>query len=396
MFKFLKITFLLFLFLPETSVLAVEPLDAVINEIAWMGTENSASDEWIEIYNNSSLDLNLNGWQLITEDKELIINLEGNLKKGDFFLIERTDDQTLPDIKADLIYKGSLNNKGEFLKLIAENGNVIDEADCSSDWFAGENETKKTMERKNPLAQGNNLQNWQISQNSGGTPKAENGQTGEEIVLENEALPTNLEEKDINYPSGVFINEFLPSPEGPDDQNEWIEIFNQNDFEINLFNWKLKDASGKVTTYIFSEETTAKSKGFLVFYRPVTKIILNNEGDKLILFWPDGKITDEVSYENSPRGQSLNRNNLDWYWSENLTPGSVNIISSPEENKQGENQEKSEASESSSEFQIRRLKATLDEQFPKNRFPIIFIALTTVLLSGIIILILRKYLVQRG
>ena len=396
MLKFFKITIPLFLFLPGIPVLAAEPLDAVINEIAWMGTENSASDEWIEIYNNSSFDLSLNGWQLTTEDKALVINLEGNLRKGDFFLIERTDDQTLPDVKADLIYKGSLNNKGEFLKLIAKDGNVIDEVNCSSGWFAGENETKKTMERKNPLVQGNNLQNWQTSQNLGGTPKTKNSRVEEAIILENEVLSTNLEKKDINYPSGVFINEFLPSPEGPDDQNEWIEIFNQNDFEINLSGWGIKDSSGKITTYIFPEKTTAEAKGFLVFYRPVTKIILNNEGDKLMLFWPNGKIADEVSYENSPRGQSLSRNNSDWHWSGNLTPGSVNVISSPEENKKGESQEKSEKPEPSSEIQMKRLKATIDEQFPKNRFLVIFIALTTALFSGIIILILRKHLTQRG
>lgn len=392
MSNFLKIAFLLFLLLPRGLALAIEPFDVVINEIAWMGTENSANDEWIEIYNNSSLNQNLDGWQLITEDKTLVVNLEGNLEKGDFFIIERTDDQTLPGIKADLIYKGSLNNKGESLRLISKDGELIDEVNCSSGWFAGENDTKRTMERKGPLVSGNDSQNWQTSQSSGGTPKVKNGQVKEETILEKEILPATLEEN-VSYPSGIYINEILPSPEGPDDQNEWIEFSNQNNFEVNLFGWKLKDFSGQVVTYTFPEKTIIQPNGYLVFYRPVTKIILNNEGDKLTFFSPDGKIVNEISYENSPRGQSWSRNELVWYWNKNLTPGNLNVVSSPEQRK---NQESPETPTSSSGSQENHLKATLREQFPKEKnLYVAFIALTNALFSGIIILTLRKRLIQR-
>ena len=51
-----------------------------------------------------------------------------------YFLLERTNDETVPDIKADLIYKGGLNNKGEHLRLINEQGKIVDEIDCSSEW----------------------------------------------------------------------------------------------------------------------------------------------------------------------------------------------------------------------------------------------------------------------
>jgi hypothetical protein len=52
-------------------------LDVVISEIAWMGTTNSANDEWIELFNNTSSDVDLAGWQLIRSDGAPIILLSG-------------------------------------------------------------------------------------------------------------------------------------------------------------------------------------------------------------------------------------------------------------------------------------------------------------------------------
>ena len=43
----------------------VPPLTVVINEIAWMGTSaTNSSDEWIELYNNSSTSIDLADWTL--------------------------------------------------------------------------------------------------------------------------------------------------------------------------------------------------------------------------------------------------------------------------------------------------------------------------------------------
>jgi len=91
-----------------------------------------------------------------------------------FFLLERTNDETVSNIKADLIYKGGLNNKGEHLKLINSQGKVVDEIDFSSGWFFGDNKTKRTMERINFSKSGDDSKNWQTSKNPGGTPKSKN------------------------------------------------------------------------------------------------------------------------------------------------------------------------------------------------------------------------------
>lgn len=146
---------------------ATNPPQVVINEIAWMGGEESFADEWIELYNNTGKAINLEGWILKAVDGTPEISLEGTILTKSFYLLERTNNEAVPNIKADLIYKGSLNNKGEHLKLINPQGEIVDEIDCSSEWFAGDNKTKQTMERVDS-------ENWQTSQNPGGTPKAKN------------------------------------------------------------------------------------------------------------------------------------------------------------------------------------------------------------------------------
>ncbi len=134
----------------------------------------------------------------------------------------------------------------------------------------------------------------------------------------------------IIYPKEIMINEILPSPEGPDATEEWIELKNLNDSEADLSGWKIQDTIGSLTVYIFPEGTKIPGQGFLVLSRTESKITLNNDGDGLNLIQPDGKIVDSVFYEKAPRGQSYNKTPAGWVWSTILTPGSANIVSTQE------------------------------------------------------------------
>jgi hypothetical protein len=328
--------FYLFCFLKTPGVSAAQPSDVMINEIAWMGTEKSYNDEWIELYNSSSSELNLEGWEIKSEDNKFNIKLTGKILPKGFFILERTDDQSLPDILADLIYKGSLNNAGEHLKLLDKNSETIDEINCQNGWFAGNNKTKQTMERKNSLATGNDKNNWQTSKYPGGTPKKENDQKGEEktdkIINEKEGIiPGNKQNVSssgtADYSFKVYINEILPSPEGPDANNEWIEIFNKSDNDINLSGWQIKDVLGKTKSYFFPEKTIIKADDFLVLSGSLTKITLNNDGDSVLLINPKGEITDNVSFKNAPKGKSYDKIDQEWIWSSFPTPGNQNLAS---------------------------------------------------------------------
>ena len=140
--------------------------DVIINEIAWMGSTNFANDEWIELKNTTTQSINLTGWTLASADKKLTIPLKGTLRPEGFYLLERTDNNSVPNINADVIYKGSLPNTGINLILYNSTKTTIDTADFSSGWIIGNNTTKQTAEKSDG--------GWQTSQEANGTPGAQN------------------------------------------------------------------------------------------------------------------------------------------------------------------------------------------------------------------------------
>jgi len=202
--------FLIIFLLFFTFAFAFRAQAVVINEIAWMGTQTSYNDEWLELYNPFEYPVSLDGWVLKTEDDDLRINLKGRIRAKSYFLLERTDDTSLPDIPADLIYKGGLSNQGEHLSLLNNNGKIIDEVDCSLGWFAGRNETKKSMERKNPEIDGCDPSNWKTSSEKGGTPGAQNSEEKEVLEKQITSTPKNKDYSDFSsiLISGIALSSF--------------------------------------------------------------------------------------------------------------------------------------------------------------------------------------------
>lgn len=157
---------LFFLFLSALPATAFSKVK--INEVAWMGTKTSTYHEWIELKNEGEEKVDLAGWTLAAGDRTPEINLAGKIAPRGFFLLERTDEETCPEVTADQIYKGNLKNEGELLLLKNEKGEVVDKVEAEEGWPAGDNLTKQTMERKE--------ERWQTSLAPGGTPKKENSE----------------------------------------------------------------------------------------------------------------------------------------------------------------------------------------------------------------------------
>ncbi|OGZ67518.1 MAG: hypothetical protein A3C58_02080 [Candidatus Staskawiczbacteria bacterium RIFCSPHIGHO2_02_FULL_34_10] len=329
---------------------AVAQNDIIINEIAWMGNTNSINNEWIELKNTTSNIINLDGWLLKTTDNKIKVYLTGQIPIQGFYLLERTDDDSVPNITADFIYKGALNNSGQSLELYDNANNLINDLAFTLNWPAGDNTTKQTMERTDTGA-------WQTSDSPNGTPKAKNSSrtiesppTQKEADVEIKINVESQETPDIKvYPSGVLLNEIIPAPEGSDETNEWIEIYNLNNFTVDISGWSLQDKEGSITIYVFPKETKLQADEYFILKRPETKITLNNDKDTLDLILPNKEIADSISYKNAPKNQSYNkiypvrnevsngapsdwptsnasRNDVGWQWSKNLTPGMKNNI----------------------------------------------------------------------
>jgi len=146
-----------------------------INEVALFGTNSSQGDQWVELYNKSDSPVDLAGWKLVSDSGT--INLEKTIPAKGYFLLEKNDDDTIPDISADQIFTVSLGTSS--LNLIDKNNRFIDQIFApSGGWTRNRfviEDNYYTLERISAYSFGMDDRNWRI--NNGiinGTPAGQN------------------------------------------------------------------------------------------------------------------------------------------------------------------------------------------------------------------------------
>jgi len=154
----------------QTASVDVSLRPIVINEIAWAGTGSSpaaSKDEWIELYNPTSKNISLANMLVNSpSNSSFKINLSGTIAPHGYYLIERTDDNVITDIPADLTatFGSGLSNSGE--QLVLNIGSTTIDATppagtCHDGWCAGSASGQYyTMERYDPLSSGEDRNNW--------------------------------------------------------------------------------------------------------------------------------------------------------------------------------------------------------------------------------------------
>lgn len=174
--------FVLTLSILTVPAFAASPGDVVINEVAWMGTTGSTANEWIELYNTTGSSISLTNWTLRATDGTPNITLSGSIGAYSYYLLERTDDNSVPGITADKIYTGAAGDGGELLELKDGSSTLIDSANQNGAWFAGSTSGRSTMSRVDVNASGTSSSNWFTAASSygygNGSPKAANVQGG--------------------------------------------------------------------------------------------------------------------------------------------------------------------------------------------------------------------------
>ncbi len=171
--KFCMVVWICIVFLIARSADAI-----VINEIMYNPDGTDTGREWIELYNNEALDVDISEWKLYEND----VNHGLTVSQGDlvipvneYAVIADSADSFLldyPDFNKTLVDSAfSLNNLGE---LICIKDSSLTLADCVNylpSWGADGN--GKSLERKNPDEESNE-DNWDESISDKGTPGFKN------------------------------------------------------------------------------------------------------------------------------------------------------------------------------------------------------------------------------
>jgi len=236
--------------------------------------------EFIEIFNPDKI--SLKNW--IIKDAS---------KTGSYTILSDDNETMLALYKKDEQFKFALNNTSETVTLIAP--------DCS---IASTLHYTKTQKGRSL----NYAKTWYNSESTPG--------------LQNSPDPRTL-----TYPQ-LNLNEILPNPSGPENTDEFIEIYNPNTTKVSLKNWTLRDAS-KTGSYTFTTDTIIKPGAYFTIYRSEFNFALNNSDETVSLIAPNEKVQSKVSYlESAKEDVSYNYNSSQkkWRWSKHLTPNKQNIF----------------------------------------------------------------------
>ncbi len=110
-----------------------------------------------------------------------------------------------------------------------------------------------------------------------------------------------LGEKHGDLSTEIYFNEIFPNPKGKDKNNEWIELFNNSNKDINLKNWKILNQKSSHTI----SNKTIKANSYLSVSN--LKITLKNKEEHLKLLDFNNNLIDEIKYKNASEGLSYNK-----------------------------------------------------------------------------------------
>jgi len=109
----------------------------------------------------------------------------------------------------------------------------------------------------------------------------------------------------ISY-TNIFISEIMVNP--PSGGNEWIELFNNNDFSVFLMNWYIDDIeNGGSSPKLFSLEIPPKNYGSF----ELSNSMFNNTGDSIRLLDFNKNLIDSFEYSGTTQGKTLGRTSID-------------------------------------------------------------------------------------
>ncbi len=284
----------------------------VINQIQITGGSGKTTSDFIEIFNPTENDIDLKGMRLVkrtqtaTTDTSIKSWTTSTIIKSNGYYLWASSGFT-DIVTPDLITSDTLaNDNGLALRLGAlDTGTIID----SVAWGSGPSAfLEGSVFLPNPpanqslLRQGDDTDsnatdfiitasNPHNSLSAGITPSP----TPEPSPVP-EPEPVSEPEPTQNtgpiYSSNVQISELMPNPDGKDDGEEWVELYNASDVAVDLSGWIVDDVGETDVpggdAYIIPDGVGIAPSSYLVITLPLESFALNNTGgDTLRVFWPN-------------------------------------------------------------------------------------------------------------
>lgn len=253
-----------------------------LNEIMPDPDGSDTDYEWIELYNNFEEEIDLSGCELDFKSipSGTIIEGKSYLLIAKDLLDSDGDRQSFEQYWGDDSAEWGDSELEDFaaisLSISMKNSDDSVMLDCFG--------TEETFE-------------WEASKSGVSFSRLEDGTWTDEYRvtpgLVNEPVPV------VVYNHSILITEIYPSPS--EDEYEWIELYNYSDEKIDLLNWSLTDNTKKQQV---DSETIIQPKKHLVLSGDDLRLTLNNSGEKIALFDPNGDKVDEFVFKSTTNAVS--------------------------------------------------------------------------------------------
>ncbi len=249
----------------------------LINEFASVTDGSSTNPDWVEIYNNSTSLVSLDGWTLKDSTNSNKVTLSGCISAKNYRKFN---------------FSNKLNNSGDEIRLFDKNSNLVD----AISYFSAE---------------------IPPHQKGGSTGRStENNSTWQAFTT---PTPIDYSCKTQTIYLKLTLSEIYPNPQK--DGREWVEIYNPNTTKVDLAKWVFLDSANHKKELAGS--ITAKS--YKTFY--FSSGWLNNGGDSVKLVDPSGKNLEGHKFDEMDKEFSIAKNSSgSWKVTMTPTPGAKNII----------------------------------------------------------------------
>jgi len=165
----------------------------VLNEIMYHPQTNEAQLEWVELYNQMAVDMDISGWYLTNGIEYKFA--EGTVVPGGGFLVIASSPTNLTAATGATNvfgpFTGRLANGGETLELRNNNNRLMDSVSygVDGDWPVAPDGTGVSLAKLDPNSGSASAKSWVTSARLGGTPGGENFPVSRATTTRNVIVP---------------------------------------------------------------------------------------------------------------------------------------------------------------------------------------------------------------
>jgi len=264
--------------------LSAQESDIVINEIMPNPNGSDFDYEWIELYNTSDQQFDLSDCLL----NEKVFPEGTTIPPFDYIVIAR-----------DLVDKDE--DEQSFEERYGNHSGVWGDSSLEN-FQAAELSINLKNSSDTVMIECENAEDstsWENAQSGQSFSKDEDGEWTDEYLVTpgkmNEPIPP------VTYSHTIMITEVYPSPNTQRDEFEWLELYNYGGESVNLSGWILEDNTKK---HVFKNVHKIKPKEYQIRSSEDLSITLNNSGETLHLYDPNGELVDLFAYDSTVAGLS--------------------------------------------------------------------------------------------